>query len=179
MKDLALACNPAIEDLLITSRRTVVWYIASNYNLYRAQIRESLSTAITPIHISSDLWTSPHRHALFAVCTQWVDCDYQLQNALLALPECRFNHSGHKQASLILQTLEAFDIQSRLGYHTGDNATSNDSCIEVLESKLLSAGLNSTLNDAASGASVILLIFLYKPSSSRPHRRLFSRHLRL
>ena len=136
MKDLALACNPAIGNLLITSRRTVVRYIASNYNLYRAQIRESLSTAITPIHISSDLWTSPHRHALLAVCAQWVDCDYQLQKALLALPECRFNHSGHKQASLILQTLEAFDIQSRLGYHTGDNATSNDTCIEVLESEL-------------------------------------------
>lgn len=30
MKDLALACNPAIEDLLISSRRTAVRYIASN-----------------------------------------------------------------------------------------------------------------------------------------------------
>jgi hypothetical protein len=55
---------------------------------------------------------------------------------IYTVPECRFNHSGHKQASLILQTLEAFDIQSRLGYHTGDNATSNDTCIEVLESEL-------------------------------------------
>ncbi len=35
MKDLALACNPAIKDLLITSRRTTIRLITSNYELYK------------------------------------------------------------------------------------------------------------------------------------------------
>ncbi|EKG08932.1 restless-like transposase, partial [Macrophomina phaseolina MS6] len=52
MKDLALACNPAIEDLLITSRRSAVRYIALNYRLYKEQIENSLSTALSPIHFS-------------------------------------------------------------------------------------------------------------------------------
>lgn len=138
MKDLALACNPAIEDLLITSRRTAVRFIASNYRLYKGQIKESLATSISPIHISSDLWTSPHRHSLLAVCAQWVDQDGQLQKALLGLPECRYSHSGEKQASLILQVAGEFNIQSKLGWHTGDNATSNNTCLEVMESRLLS-----------------------------------------
>lgn len=136
-KDLALACNPAIEDLLITPRRTAVRYIASNYELYRVQIRDSLAAAISPIHISSDLWTSPHRHSLLAVCAQWVDPDYQLQKALLGVPECRFSHSGERQAGLILNVLNEFEIQSKLGWRTGDNATSNDTCLEVLQSRLL------------------------------------------
>jgi hypothetical protein len=137
MRDLALACNPAIEDLLIISRRTAVRYIASNYKLYKGQIKESLAISISPIHISSDLWTSPHRHSLLAVCAQWVDPEGQLQKALLGLPECRYSHSGKKQASLILKVLEEFGIQSKIGWHTGDNATSNDTCLEVLESRLL------------------------------------------
>jgi hypothetical protein len=137
MKDLALACNPAIEDLLITSRRTAVRYIASNYRLYRGQIKEGLAASISPIHISSDLWTSPHRHSLLAICAQWVDPEGRLQKALLGLPECRYSHSGEKQAGLILQVVEEFSIQSKLGWHTGDNATSNNTCLEVMESRLL------------------------------------------
>lgn len=137
MRDLALACNPAIEDLLILSRRTAVRYIASNYALYQGQIKEGLATSTSPIHISSDLWTSPHRHSLLAICAQWVDQNGKLQKALLGIPECRYSHSGEKQASLILQVVEDFNIQTNLGWHTGDNATSNNTCLEVMESRLL------------------------------------------
>jgi hypothetical protein len=134
---LALACNHTIADLLITSRRTAVRHIIANHCLYRLQLKESLSASIGSVHISSDLWTSPHRHSLLAVCAQWVDSDYQLQKALLALPECKFTHSGRKQADLILRVLEDYNIQFRFGYHTGDNATSNDTCIEALAFDLL------------------------------------------
>ncbi|KAI1525094.1 Tfo1 transposase, partial [Pyrenophora tritici-repentis] len=37
---------------------------------------------------------------------------------------------------LLLQTLEEYGIQSRVGWHTGDNATSNDTCLEHLETLL-------------------------------------------
>ncbi|KAF7451177.1 hypothetical protein A1F99_029540 [Pyrenophora tritici-repentis] len=112
MRDLALACNPFIEDQLITSRRKAVRLIASNYQLYKGHvIKGSLSTA-------------------------WVDHEYKLQKALLGLPECRYSHSRQQQAHLLLQTLEDYRIQSRVGWHTGDNATSNDTCLEHLETLL-------------------------------------------
>jgi hypothetical protein len=136
MKDLALACNPAIEDLLIVSRRQLLRHIISNYTLYRDQIKASLSTALSPIHISTDLWTSPFRASLLAVCAQWVDQNYILQKALLALPECQFSHSGQQQANLLYEVLRIFAIQSNIGWHTGDNATSNDTCLEHLETLL-------------------------------------------
>lgn len=137
MRQLALACNPAIEGLLITSRRQAVRYMTAHYNQYSDQIQDSLQMATSPIHLSCDLWTSPHRHSLFAICAQWVDHDYQLQKALLGLPECRLDHSGRHQADLILRVLEGFKITSRIGWVTGDNATSNDTCLELLQSRLL------------------------------------------
>jgi hypothetical protein len=70
MKDLALACNPAIEDLLITSRDRAMRIINTNFALYTLQLREALQDAQSMIHISTDLWTSPHRHAMLAVCAQ-------------------------------------------------------------------------------------------------------------
>jgi hypothetical protein len=138
LKELALACNPAIEDGLITSRRTAMRYISANYQLYAAQLAESLQSAVSMIHISSDLWTSPHRHGMLAVCGQWVDQDYTLRKALLGLLECRNDHSGASQAGLIAHVLERFEIR-RVGYHTGDNASSNNSCLEALSKKLLDA----------------------------------------
>ncbi|KAF4490369.1 Ribonuclease H [Fusarium agapanthi] len=66
-KQLALACNLYIKDSLITSRRTMVRYIAANYDFYSSEIKDSLTTASSLIHISTDLWTSPHRHSLLAI----------------------------------------------------------------------------------------------------------------
>jgi len=198
MRDLALACNPFIEDQLITSRRKAVRLIASNYQLYKGHvIKGSLSTAVSPVHISTDLWTSPFRSSLLAVCAQWVDQEYKLQKALLGLPECRYSHSGQQQAHLLLQTLEDYGIQSRVGWHTGDNATSNDTCLEHLETLLrtkhnvsmvfeleISLGclrcaivlmlirLNFLPKSAVSDASVISSIYPCRHSCLHPLRRL-------
>lgn len=76
---------------------------------------------------------------MLAVCAQWVDQDHQLRKALLGLPECPNNHSGEAQAALIAKVLRNFNI-SKVGYHTGDNATSNDTCLESL-SRYLKAEL--------------------------------------
>jgi hypothetical protein len=141
MRELALACNPHISDKLITSRRKGVQAIVANYDLYSNQIKSSLATACSPIHIATDLWTSPHRHAMLAVCAQWVDKDYKLQKALLGLPECRYNHAGEQQAKLILEVLEKFGILSNLGWCTGDNATSNDTCLECIKKRLAEIGV--------------------------------------
>jgi hypothetical protein len=73
---------------------------------------------------------------MLAVCGQWVDQNYTLRKALLGLLECRSDHSGAPQAGLIGQVLEQFEIR-RVGYHTGDNASSNNSCLEALSKKLL------------------------------------------
>jgi hypothetical protein len=135
MKDLALACNPAIEDLLITSRARAMRIIDANFALYASQLRETFQYAQSMIHISTDLWTSPHRHAMLAVCAQWVDKDYRLRKALLGLLECQYSHSGDAQAALITKVLRNFNI-TKVGYHTGDNATSNDTCLQSLSEAL-------------------------------------------
>ncbi|KAJ3480658.1 hypothetical protein NLG97_g8021 [Lecanicillium saksenae] len=116
----------------------MVRYIAANYDFYSCEIKDSLTTASSPIHISTDLWTSPHRHSVLAVCAQWVDKDYKLRKALLSLPECTESHSGDAQTDVVISTLEKYGVQTRLGWHTGDNAASNDPCLESIQRKLMS-----------------------------------------
>ena len=109
-----------------------MWLFDATYELYFSQLQALLEASISKIHISSDLWTSPHRHGILAITARWVDKDYQPRRALLAMPECRYNHSSESQASLIMDTLVKYQISCKVGYHTGDNATSNDTCLSHL-----------------------------------------------
>ena len=141
-KDICLACNPDIEDLLISNRRQAIRLVLSNYEFYYSQIKELLQEAAGPIHLSSDLWTSPHRHAMLAICAQWVDKDYNLRKALIGLPECRHDHSGDHQAELIFDCIQDYDVKHNLGCHTSDNASSNDTCVISLQERLSRAGVD-------------------------------------
>ena len=132
MQDIMLAGNPAIRDLLLTSRTAAMRHIAVNFDLYASQLRAQLQTAVSKVHFSTDLWKSPHRHEILAVCARWVDNNYQPRKALLAMPECRYSHRGERQAALIAQTIKKYDIAKQIGYYTGDNATSNDTCLKHL-----------------------------------------------
>ena len=73
IKELCLACNPDVEDLLISSRRQGVCLVVVNFDLYCCQIKRLLHEAAGPIHILTDLWTLPYRNALLAICVQWVN----------------------------------------------------------------------------------------------------------
>ncbi|KAF6513165.1 hypothetical protein HZS61_007895 [Fusarium oxysporum f. sp. conglutinans] len=136
MQEIMLAANPAIEDLLVTNRSALMRLIDATYELYSSQLMATLEASISKIHILSDLWTSPHRHGILAISARWVDQDYRPQRALLAMPECRYSHSGETQASLIIDTLAKYGIASKVGYHVGDNATSNDTCLSYLSRRL-------------------------------------------
>lgn len=135
MKNIALACNPLIEDRLLTSRRRAMRIIELNFHLYQDQLRNLLEKSLSLIHLSTDLWTSPHRHGMIAICGQWVDGERNLRKALLGLLECPHSHSGDAQAALIMATIGRFGIK-RIGYHIGDNATSNDTCLRSLAKRL-------------------------------------------
>lgn len=82
------------------------------------------------------MWSSPARRGHLAVCAQWLDCEYKLRKALLSLPQVAGSHSGEAQATHIIATLDDYGITTRLGYHTGDNATSNDTMMEHLAAQL-------------------------------------------
>ena len=53
-KDICLACNPDIEDLLISNRRQTIRLVLSSYQFYHCQIKELLQKAAGPIHLSTD-----------------------------------------------------------------------------------------------------------------------------
>ena len=89
------------------------------------------------IHFATDLWTSPNRHGVLGITVQWVSNEFKLQKAVIGLRECRHSHGGENQADIITGILQEYGIK-HLGYYTGDNATSNDICLQSLSRRLYS-----------------------------------------
>src|SRR5260370_42144928 len=75
--DLAVACNWTIKDLLITERKQAKRHIDENYELYRKQLKESIGSALSKIHISTDLLTCPNCCGVLPVYCQWVDHNFK------------------------------------------------------------------------------------------------------
>jgi hypothetical protein len=52
------------------------------------------------------------------------------------MPECRYSHNSGRQATLMAEAIEEYGIAKQIGYHTGDNTTSNDTCLKHLSQML-------------------------------------------
>lgn len=135
-ESFCLALNPSIKSSLISSRSTLVAHITKVYNFYRNQLRIKLQKAKSLVHLSADLWSSPNRISFIGVHVQWVDETHTVQNMLIGLPECQFSHSGPQQASHIMDLIRWFNIGCNVGFFTGDNAGSNDTCLQAISTAL-------------------------------------------
>jgi hypothetical protein len=77
LQDLILAANPAVKDMLISTRSAVMRVITATFDLYHLQLKARLEGVVLKVYISSNLWTSLYRYSLLAICVRWVDEDYK------------------------------------------------------------------------------------------------------
>jgi hypothetical protein len=80
------------------SRSTVRRHLDKIFALKKVHIRQQLREAITKIHLSFDLWTSPNRFAIMAVHAHFIDNKGKQQNVLIALHRQLGSHNGENLA---------------------------------------------------------------------------------
>ena len=108
-------------------------------------LKEELASAISAIHLSFDLWTSPNGLAILGTLCYFIDKAGHPQHRLLGLDRVSGDHGGENQARYLVRIIKDFGIEGRLGYFTADNA---DSCDKAVWHLL------KTLNPRAMSAEV-------------------------
>jgi hypothetical protein len=88
-------------------------------------VRRTLQAALSHIHISLNIWTSPNRWFLLAICAHFTSYDQKKQKALLALQKVP-GHSGEDQFSIFFPILQDYGIVQKLGAIITDNAALNN-----------------------------------------------------
>jgi hypothetical protein len=131
-QSILLELNTAIKPYLI-SRNTIRNWAENEFLEAQQQIiTEILGTAVSRIHVSFDLWTSPNGYALCGIVAHFIGHQYSNQNVLLALKPLTGPHGGEDIADVVIPVLQLYKIVDRLGVFVADNAESNDVAIQAI-----------------------------------------------
>jgi hypothetical protein len=124
--------NTTIKPYLV-SRNTIRNWAENEFIEAQQQIVDNvLGTAISRIHISFDLWTSPNGYALCGIVAHFVGHQYSNQSVLLAMKRLTGPHGGEDIAKVIIPVLQEYKVVDRLGVFVTDNAESNDTAIQEI-----------------------------------------------
>jgi hypothetical protein len=124
--------NTTIKPYLV-SRNTIRNWAENEFIEAQQQIVDDvLGRAISRIHISFDLWTSPNGYAICGVVAHFVGHQYSNQSVLLAMKRLTGPHGGEDIAKVIIPTLQEYKVVDRLGVFITDNAESNDTAIREI-----------------------------------------------
>ena len=127
--------NPEVEGYITTTHSTVNKMVRDTFVMQKDVVRKKLQSAISKVHLSLDIWTSPNRHLLLGVCAHFVDRNERLQRGLLAL-RTTLSHSGEEQFQTLLPILQDYGIVQRLGAIVADNASTNDVLCRTIQKYL-------------------------------------------
>lgn len=130
-RDFVRYLNPLAAPC-VPSHQTVALWLQNAYGAFAGVVTELLSSALSMIHLSFDLWTSGNSLSLAGIVVHFVDRRGKIWNFLLGLPAHHDAHSGHNIAETVAAVIAHWNIQDSIGYFTADNASNNDTCLEWL-----------------------------------------------
>jgi hypothetical protein len=124
--------NSTCEGMITTSHSVVRTRVGEAFQKHKDTVRKALQGALSHIHISLDIWTSPNQWLILAICAHFTSYDQKNEKALLALKKVP-GHSGDDQFSILLPVLRDYAIELKLGAIIADNAAPNNVLCRTIE----------------------------------------------
>ncbi|RYO79483.1 hypothetical protein DL762_008141 [Monosporascus cannonballus] len=110
--------------------------IENTFNDCKHKIIKVLNNSPGRIHIAFDGWRSGNRHSFYGICCFFRDQYNHPLKVTLGLPKITAAHTGPNIAAEVLDVIDTFQIRSKIGYFTLDNAKNNDTAMEVIGAEL-------------------------------------------
>lgn len=125
--------NPTMAaEILPGSDTTMYRWLTQAFDENLVALRAQLYEAVSKIHLSADIWTSPNKMGLLAVVAHYVDSHYRLRTRLIALRHVVGSHSGENIQFHLSAVIRDFHLEERLGWFTFDNDDSNDKGLRLV-----------------------------------------------
>ena len=130
---LCQALNLQSKGMITIAHQGVYNKVTKAWEKHKDVVRQELQVALSRIHISLDIQTSPNRWLLLAICAYFTTHLQTKQKALLALKKVP-GHSGEDQFLVLLLVLKDYNIVKQLGPIIANNALLNNVLYRHIES---------------------------------------------
>jgi len=131
-RELLFYIFPGLTKLLPKARLVIRRWIKEAFDARKERLRLDMEEAHSNVSISFDLWTSPNYLAILGCVAHFIDKKGKRRTAVLALRELAGEHSGENMADALLHIFNDYKISGRIGYFMADNASSNDTCVDLV-----------------------------------------------
>jgi len=140
-QDFIQYISPQAAQILPISGPSIKNWVIRTFDREKERVKEKLSSALSSIHFTLDLWTSTNNLALLAVISHFTEANGQLSHAVLSMKEIEGEHTGANLAKTFISVAKEYGVMKKVGYFVMDNATSNDTLIECIEPVLNELGI--------------------------------------
>ena len=124
--------NRKSKGKITTSYSRVVNKVKKAWGKHKDVVRRELQSALSRIHISLNIWTSPNRFLLLAIVAHFTTHTPKKQKVLLALKQVP-GHNSDDQFSILLLILKEYSIVRKLRTIIADNASPNNVFCRLIE----------------------------------------------
>jgi hypothetical protein len=101
-------------------------------------VKEKLKHVDSKISITFDSWTSEPGVPFLSITVHYIDSpagkpqEWELKTKQLAFTIINSNHSGSNIGSILIETINSYDIHTKVGWFTANNTTNNDTAIQTV-----------------------------------------------
>ena len=131
-RNLLSAMDTRLSTLLPKSSSTLRNWIKEEYDERKKGLIEELAVAISSVHLSFDIWTSPNHYSLISIFANYIDQYGQRQRPLLAFRRIYGPHTGEAISRSLLAVIREYNIAQKVGYFMSDNAKNNDTAVSLV-----------------------------------------------
>ena len=125
--------NHKVQDV---SRNTIKANILDIYRIEKRKMKQELESLSGRICLTSNLWSSSTMDGYLSLTAHYVDENWNLQSRILNLRFMPPSHTGQLLAEKFIGLLKEWGIERKVFSLTVDNASANNSFVEILKSHL-------------------------------------------
>ncbi|XP_020426552.1 zinc finger BED domain-containing protein RICESLEEPER 1-like [Prunus persica] len=128
--------NYVCADIKLVSRNIAKADVLSLYNREKAKLKEILGSVPGRVCLTFDLWTSITTDGYLCLTVHFIDVNWKWEKIILNFSFMPPPHTGVALCEKIYRLLTDWGVKKKLFSMTLDNASSNDTFVELLKGQL-------------------------------------------